>query len=81
MYFAYILKSEKDGKFYTGITNKVERRLYQHNIGYSSTRSTKTRGPFVLVFAQECADRNEARKMEKFLKSGQGRELRDELLK
>lgn len=80
MYYVYILLSKKDGKYYTGITNDVERRLHQHTIGYSSTRSTKNRGSFELVFVQECIDRGEARKLEKFLKSGVGRELRDELL-
>ena len=80
MYYVYILLSKKDSKYYTGITNNVERRLRQHTIGYSSTRFTKTRGPFELVFVQECVDRIEARKLEKFLKSGFGRELRDELL-
>ncbi|MCR4305562.1 MAG: GIY-YIG nuclease family protein [Candidatus Daviesbacteria bacterium] len=81
MYYIYILQSKKDKKYYTGITNNVERRLHQHIIGYSSTRSTKNRGPFDLVFAQECEDREAARVLERFLKSGGGRELRDELLK
>ncbi|KKQ07542.1 MAG: GIY-YIG nuclease superfamily protein [Candidatus Daviesbacteria bacterium GW2011_GWB1_36_5] len=81
MYYVYILKSQKDNNFYTGITNNIEIRLRQHNIGYSSTRSTKNRGPFILVFAQECSDRNEAHALEKYLKSGEGRELRDKLLK
>ncbi len=80
MYYVYILLSKKDNKYYTGITNDIERRLRQHDIGYSSTRSTKNRGPFRLVFAQECVDRKEARYLEKFLKSGLGRELRDKLL-
>ncbi len=81
MYYVYILLSKKDHKYYTGITNDVERRIQQHTIGYSSTRSTKNRGPFDLVFAQECTDRKEARELERFLKSGIGRELRSELLK
>ncbi len=80
MYYVYILQSKKDRKYYTGITSDVERRLNQHTIGYSSTRSTKNRGPFDLVFVQECTDRKEARELEKFLKSGIGRELRDKLL-
>lgn len=81
MYYVYLLISEKDERFYTGITNNIERRLNQHNIGYSSTRSTKNRGPFKLVFAQECKDRLAARDLEKYLKSGIGREIRAELLK
>ena len=80
MYYVYILKSQKDNKFYTGITNNLERRLEQHNIGYSATRSTKNRGPFTLVFAQECPDRLATHELEKLLKSGSGRELRDKLL-
>ena len=80
MYYVYILQSKRGKKYYTGITNDVERRLRQHTIGYSSTRSTKNRGPFDLVFVQECIDRKEARKLEKLLKSGVGRELRDGLL-
>lgn len=80
MYYAYVLLSLKDHKFYTGITNDIERRLHQHDIGYSSTRSTKNRGPFKLIFAQECANRIEARGFEKFLKSGSGRELMKYLL-
>ncbi len=81
MYYVYIQRSLKDLRFYTGITDNIGRRLSQHNIGYSSTRSTKNRGPFELVFAQECQDRLKARQLEKLLKSGAGRELRDELLK
>ena len=81
MYFVYILLSEKDHKYYTGMTNDLERRISQHNVGYSSTRSTKTRGPFKLVFAQECTNRVDARILERSLKSGSGRELRNELLK
>ena len=80
MHYVYILLSRKDHKFYTGITNNIDARLNQHNIGYSSTRSTKNRGPFILVFAQECIDRVEARSIEKFLKSGVGRELRNHFI-
>lgn len=67
MYYVYILKSLSDFKYYTGITNNIEIRLRQHNIGYSSTRSTKNRGPFKLIFVQELANRIDAREMEKFL--------------
>lgn len=81
MYYVYILISKKDEKFYTGITNNLERRIVQHNIGYNATKSTVNRGPFKLLFVQECKNRLEARQLEKFLKSGSGRELRNNLLK
>ncbi|HUW24823.1 MAG TPA: GIY-YIG nuclease family protein [Patescibacteria group bacterium] len=31
MFFVYILRSTKTGKFYTGSTNNLERRLTEHN--------------------------------------------------
>ena len=81
MYYTYILLSEKDNRCYTGITDNIERRLKQHSVGHKATRSTINRGPFRLIFAQECLDRNEARELEKFLKSGVGREIRKEWFK
>jgi predicted GIY-YIG superfamily endonuclease len=27
MYYTYVLKSEKDGRFYTGVTNDLRKRL------------------------------------------------------
>ena len=81
MYYVYVLQSIKDGRFYTGITDNLQRRFKQHNTGNNATPSTLNRGPFKLIFAQECKNRQEARALEKYLKSGSGRELRDELLK
>jgi len=80
MYYVYIIKSRKDKKFYTGITNNLERRLKEHNQGKKSTRSTKNRGPFDLVYFEEVDNRLLARKREKYLKSGIGREFRNKLL-
>ncbi len=78
MYFVYVLKSEKDKKFYIGITNNIEKRLKQHNDG--NNFSTKYRKPFILVYYEIKENRQEARKREKFLKSGCGRELVKQLI-
>jgi len=75
MYFVYVLKSKKDGKFYTGITNNLEHRLAEHNRGKSSTSSTKNRGPFIIIYFEKVENRRVARKREKYLKSGSGREF------
>lgn len=80
MFWVYIIKSQKDKKFYTGITKDVERRLSEHSAGKSSTPSTLNRGPFVLVFKESFCSREEAREKEKWLKSGAGREWRDKIL-
>jgi len=80
MYYTYILRSQKDGKFYTGITNNIDDRIKKHNHGYRATQSTMNRGLFDLVFVQISENRIEARRLEKHLKSGMGREIKRELL-
>ena len=73
MWFAYVLECVKDRGFYVGMSSSVERRLKEHNAGYS--RSTRSRLPFELIYVERCDSRLEARKREKFLKSGAGREF------
>jgi putative endonuclease len=73
MWFAYVMQSLKDRGFYIGMSSSVERRLKEHNAGY--TRSTRSRRPFELIYVERCDSRLEARKREKFLKSGAGREF------
>lgn len=71
MYFAYVLKSQKNSRFYYGCTNDLERRLKQHNSGLSKyTRLTR---PFDLVYFEKFKDLKSARNREKFFKSGKGR--------
>ena len=73
MWFAYALRSDKDRGLYVGMTSNVERRVTEHNRGYN--RSTKSRGPFSLIYFEECGSRREAREREKYLKSGIGRDF------
>ena len=63
----------KDNKFYTGITNNLDRRIKEHNQGKKSTLSTKNRGPFQLVYCEQLLDRPAARQREKYFKSAAGR--------
>ena len=80
MYYVYVLVSKKDDNLYIGITNNLERRLREHNIG--RTQSTKSRVPFEIVYYEEVKSRENARDREKFLKSGCGREfIKDKLNK
>jgi putative endonuclease len=72
MYFAYVLKSERNHRLYYGSTNNLKRRLKEHNAGQSKyTRSTR---PFKIVYFEEYRTLKEARKRELFYKSGKGRE-------
>lgn len=78
-YFIYVLKSVKDGNFYIGYSENPERRLKQHNAG--ETRSLFRRRPLVLIYKEEFTNELEARRREKFLKSGQGRKFLKQFLK
>jgi putative endonuclease len=78
MEFIYVLRSEKDGKLYIGLTNNFARRLEEHNAGQVS--ATKGRRPLKIIHLEEYTDRKQAAKREKFLKTGQGRELLKEII-
>ena len=67
MFYTYILVSEKDGSFYIGHTNNIERRISDHNKGFS--RYTKTKIPWKLLFLKKFESRSEAMYLEKKLKS------------
>ncbi len=73
MNFVYILQSEKDGRFYVGMTADVERRVKEHNRGKS--KSTKGYRPWKLMKVEEFDKRSDAREREKYLKGGSGKEL------
>jgi putative endonuclease len=69
----YVLKIEKDGRFYVGMTHNLARRLHEHNSG--KTKSTKGYIPWQLVHQEIFETRVEARAREKYLKSGAGKEF------
>jgi putative endonuclease len=77
MYFVYILKSLSKNTFYKGITDNLDRRLRQHLNNQCAT--TKNMAPWKLVFVQICENRREARVLEKYLKSGSGREIIEQI--
>ncbi len=62
----YLLRSMKDGMFYTGWTTDVQRRLAQHNSG--GVPSTRAKRPFQLVSAEVFSSIAEAKRRERTLK-------------
>lgn len=66
MNYTYILEC-KDGTFYTGWTNNLEKRLKDHNDG-KGAKYTKTRRPVVLAYYEEFATKEEAMKREYAIK-------------
>jgi putative endonuclease len=69
MAWVYVIQNA-EGRFYIGMTTDLEARLSDHNDGVS--KWTKHRGPWKLIWSQECASIGEARKLENKLKR-QGR--------
>ncbi|HRN73281.1 MAG TPA: GIY-YIG nuclease family protein [Ginsengibacter sp.] len=49
-YFVYILKCA-DERYYTGITNNLERRFYEHQTGLYTNCYTFKRRPLELVYS------------------------------
>lgn len=78
MYYVYALKSESRNYIYVGITNNLDRRVHQHNSGQNQT--TKPYRPFMLLYNEDFPMRIEARKREKYLKSGTGKEFLKSLI-
>ncbi|MGB9883622.1 MAG: GIY-YIG nuclease family protein, partial [Microgenomates group bacterium] len=79
MFFVYILKSKRDGRYYVGCTNNVLRRLSEHNNGLS--KYTKNFIPWDLVYKESFMTLKEARKREKQIKSWKKRLAIEKLIK
>ena len=66
-YFVYILKCADDS-FQTGITNNLERRCYEHNVGIDNEAYTFKRRPVELVWFEMFTDPTQAIVIEKKIK-------------
>ncbi len=71
MFFVYILRSKKDKRTYTGFCKEINLRLHEHNSG--EVRATKNRRPLEIIFTEKVKNLKEAKKREKYWKSGAGR--------
>lgn len=71
MYYDYILQSEKDKEFYTGVTSDLRRRFHEHQAG--KVFSTKHRRPLRIVYYEACLTEEDAKKREKYLKTAWGK--------
>ncbi len=69
--YVYVLQSKKDGKFYTGFTRDLRKRLEQHQTG--KTTATKNRGPLALVYYEASRNDDDAFNRERYLKTGTGK--------
>ena len=73
MYTVYAISSLIRNYIYVGLTSNIIERFLRHNIGRE--RTTRAYRPFKLIYAENLPDRISARKREKYLKSGTGKEF------
>jgi len=66
-YYVYILKCF-DNSFYTGVTNNLEERLFQHNTGADPRAYTYNKRPLELVYSNEFSEISDAIAFEKQIK-------------
>ena len=79
-HYVYVLESVSNGKRYVGSTGQaLTERVKQHNRG--ATSWAKKNGPFRLLYWEEHPNKTEALRRERFLKTGIGRRIRDELVR
>ncbi len=78
MNYTYILEC-KDGTYYTGWTNNLEKRLKDHNDG-KGAKYTKARRPVVLIYHEMFKTKEEAMRREYAIKH-MTRKEKEELIK
>ena len=70
-YFTYVLQSLRDSKFYIGMTNNVDRRFIEHQLGKNI--STAKRCPLKLIFYEAYLNKSDAERREKYFKTTKGK--------
>lgn len=78
MITVYAISSINRKYIYVGMTNNLERRLYEHN--HEKEQTTRPYAPFKLIHSEVAENRIYARKREKYFKSGVGKEFLKSLL-
>src|SRR5437763_4719252 len=77
VYHVYVLRSQKNGRRYVGSCSDLERRLSEHNAGYS--KATKHGTPWKLIHSEHLPNRADAIRRERYYKSGRGRDDLDRI--
>lgn len=78
-YYVYILKCSDDS-YYVGITNDLERRLFEHRSGLDTNSYTFHKRPLKLIYFEEFSEAIAAITFEKQVK-GWSRKKKEALIK
>jgi len=73
VYYVYALWNKRHDKIYVGMSKNPDRRLAGHNAGLSTF--TRNYRPWHRLYLVEVSSAAEARKKEKYYKSGWGRKM------
>ena len=76
--YLYIIKSQKNNRYYIGSTNDIERRMHEHSSGQS--KSTKNTRPWELVYLKKFDNIQQARREEYRLKKQKSRVIIEKLI-
>jgi len=72
MYYVYVLLSLKDRELYIGYSTDVYERFEWHKSG--RVTATTNRRPLELIYFESYLNEEEAKRREKYLKGGNGRD-------
>jgi len=78
-FHVYILKC-KNGAYYTGHTDNIDKRMSEHNLGLIDKCYTKKMRPVELIFAQDFSTRDDAFCAERQIK-GWSRKKKEALMR
>jgi putative endonuclease len=76
--YVYILRSQKNNRFYIGSTDNIDKRLKEHNLGKS--KYTSESGPWKIVFQQEFGTLKLARQVEIKLKKLKNKNVLEKII-
>ncbi|MDD7884737.1 GIY-YIG nuclease family protein [Flavivirga sp. 57AJ16] len=72
MFYVYAISSLNKNYIYVGLTQNLEARIERHN--QKREKTTRAYVTFQLIYSEQTETRIEARKREKYWKSGIGKE-------
>jgi putative endonuclease len=79
MYYVYILRSQRDGKLYTGFSTNLKRRIQEHK--QKKTHTTARMGEITFIYYEAFISEKDAREREHYLKTTQGKRTLKLMLK
>ncbi|MCH5716218.1 GIY-YIG nuclease family protein [Niabella hibiscisoli] len=80
MHYVYILFSIATQKYYIGESAFPENRLAEHNTAKYAAASTRFTNDWVIVKLINCANRTNALKIERYIKSMKSRKFTEQLI-